>query len=536
MSLKRYRNISQATYGSLQDLLSGGEQVETRGSCVTELRNRVTVLERPEERCLFVPRRGNDIVASITETLWVLAGRDDIEWLGRYLPRAADFSDNGTTWRAAYGPRLRNWHGIDQIAQVLQLIRDEKSTRRAAMSLFDPARDYAESKDIPCTNWLHWLCRDERLHLVVGIRSNDAVWGFSGVNSFEWSVLQSYLALWTELDVGDVTYLAPSFHLYDRHLDRARKIVSSFRGTTSYQYGLFSPPVTTSFSDFGEALDEWFSLEKTIREDPNASTADPADPFLAAALGLVRAYWGKEHGWSDQRMADHLLEMAESDLAAAGWEHFSRNCEPLLEHLTDGPVASFLQAYRGQVAPTLDLSQVVDAIIRLHTGKDGIYGISWKKRGEMTSILANVARKVDRLAEFGRNGLELSDESAFDTAVDLFVYAQKYRLYLIEQLPVAHRPELHGLARSALPPSENIEAFNLLTEGYKRPPQTEARDSTDLIAVIEDTFDSIHAHAQDGGAPSERLAWVASLADDAFELVLQLEGDRPGLVGSLISS
>ena len=535
MFAQRYRNISFATNGSLRDLLFKGAVIETRGSRVRELRNRVTVIERPEERCLFAPHRGNDIIATIAETLWVLAGRNDVAWLETYLPRAPQFSDDGETWRAAYGPRLRDWSGVDQISEVLKLIQGEQSTRRAAMSLFDPARDYANSKDIPCTNWLHWLGRDDRLHLVVGIRSNDVVWGFSGVNSFEWSVLQSYMALWSGLEVGDVTYMAPSFHLYEHHFDRAEKIVSSFRGINCYQFGLTSPRVTVPFADFDEALREWFSLEEQIRRDADAPVSAPDDPFLAAALGLVRIQHGIMQKWPGERIAGELNGMSESDLVAAGCELFCRKHPSVLEHLSQGKVSSFMKAYLGHETLEINRDAVVRAIVRLHTAKDRAYGISWKKRGEMTSILSNVARKVDRLIEFSRNSLELSDESALDTAVDLFVYALKYRLYLIEQIPTAQARELAALPTSDTVLSENADAVNFIAGRYtaKAVPQM---PSGDAIKHIEATFEATHEKALMGSPESERLPLVKTLADLAFGLILTLEEERPGLIDTLLLS
>ena len=35
-------------------------------------------LERPLERYLFLPKRHNDVFAQFAETMWMLAGRDDI--------------------------------------------------------------------------------------------------------------------------------------------------------------------------------------------------------------------------------------------------------------------------------------------------------------------------------------------------------------------------------------------------------------------------------------------------------------------------
>ena len=79
-----------------------------------------------------------------------------------------EFSDNGRTWHGAYGPRLRNWNGVDQIDETRRLLLEETATRRAVMSLYDPSRDFVKSKDVPCNNWLNWLVRDGKLHLTVG--------------------------------------------------------------------------------------------------------------------------------------------------------------------------------------------------------------------------------------------------------------------------------------------------------------------------------------------------------------------------------
>src|SRR5438477_240992 len=74
------------------------------------------------------------------------------------------------------------------------------------------------------------------LRLNVAVRSNDAMWGFSGINAFEWSALQEMLAHWLGATVGPATYLATSFHLYEIHVADAEQIVSRFHGVTAYDY------------------------------------------------------------------------------------------------------------------------------------------------------------------------------------------------------------------------------------------------------------------------------------------------------------
>ena len=87
-----YRNVSVATFAGLEKLFSKGKVLDVRGHEIREIRNNVLVLSRPLERCLFVPNRRNNVFISIAETMWVLAGRNDIGWLKAYLPSAGDYS------------------------------------------------------------------------------------------------------------------------------------------------------------------------------------------------------------------------------------------------------------------------------------------------------------------------------------------------------------------------------------------------------------------------------------------------------------
>lgn len=105
------RNLTDALIDVLADIHDNGQVVVARGQEQREVLSTLVQLTRPVERVVTVPGRANNVFAQIAETLWVLAGRNDLAFLSRYLPRAADFSDDGSTWRAAYGPRVRNWGG-----------------------------------------------------------------------------------------------------------------------------------------------------------------------------------------------------------------------------------------------------------------------------------------------------------------------------------------------------------------------------------------------------------------------------------------
>ena len=339
-----YRNISFAAAGSFAEIMRDGEEITVREQLTREIRNQVTVLQKPLERFLFLPGRLNDCFAQIAESLWVLAARNDVAWLTHYLPRAPEFSDDGKTWRAGYGPRLRNWRTkTDQLDEVRKLLVRDPLTRRAVMSIFDPELDYRDSVDIPCNNWISWLIRGGRLHMSIAIRSNDAMWGFSGANAFEWSVLHELLAFWTNTEVGTATFFAGSFHLYERHFASAPRIVDRFHGMSPYDFGVLRPSFTTQWSDLEQTLQKWFQAEEQVRKFPDQSSAlleEVEDHFLRASLEVLRLKW-LEPKLTDAELVYEMQRLDETDLAAAAYQHFARKRPAILRTIKHKKIASF---------------------------------------------------------------------------------------------------------------------------------------------------------------------------------------------------
>lgn len=151
------RSINDFFYQFLDMSKDWPEQVERRDGKLTVDSPgpvMITIMD-PSKRVLSVPYRNNSLPASIAETLWVLAGRNDIEWLSYYLPRAKDFSDDGSVWRAGYGPRIRKFGpaGVDQLRFVIEELLENRTSRRAAITIMDPTHDSKSplnTKDFPC--------------------------------------------------------------------------------------------------------------------------------------------------------------------------------------------------------------------------------------------------------------------------------------------------------------------------------------------------------------------------------------------------
>lgn len=467
-----YKNATSAFQDCLNKILQEGQTVLVRGHEVKELRSQLVKIASPLERVYVLPKRNNNIFAMIAETIWVMAGRNDLEFLSYYLPRAIDFSDDNKIWRGAYGPRLRNWQGIDQFKEVATILNRDPQSRRAVMIIFDPAKDFVDSKDIPCNNWLHFMKRDNRLHMNAVIRSNDILWGFSGINTFEWSVLHEMMSYWTGSVVGDFSYFVSSLHLYSRHYKRAEEIVAAAKDKTLYDFGFAHTPFHTPLEMFDDALLHWFKWEEKIRGGKVVAPEELNeinDVFLRSCAQMVYIYNRHLANASFQEIANLVSALPSNDFRIAAIEYFTRDSDrPNLIQMSSSEVEYF-QYYWGTSLSrdktsykTYSIQEVFDLLSTLHYKKTLVYKDSWKKHGEVVGVFANISRKYDRIESIiVDNAKATSDESLVDTIADLAVYAAKYLTYLAE-----HYPALFQEFITLYPPVESINAYSHNMDGF----------------------------------------------------------------------
>ncbi len=155
------------------------------------------------------------------ELLWYLAKSNDLKFITYYIKDYKDFSDDGKTIYGAYGPRLFNMDGNDQVANVIRLLKKKPSSRQAVIQLFKGTDILEEHKDIPCTCTLQFMIRENKMHMFVNMRSNDAYLGLPH-DIFSFTMLQEILARTLNVELGSYKHAAGSLHLYDRDKGKAQ--------------------------------------------------------------------------------------------------------------------------------------------------------------------------------------------------------------------------------------------------------------------------------------------------------------------------
>ncbi|MGM3175180.1 thymidylate synthase [Dickeya lacustris] len=323
------RNITTALVSTLNNILKNGSHVGSRDQEQIEVLSTLTKITKPSERFLVIPGRNNNVFAQVAETMWVLAGRNDLEFLDNYLPRAIEFSDDLKTWRAAYGPRLRKWNGtVDQLQGVIKRFQEDPLTKRAVISIFDPESDYRETKDVPCNNWLHFIQRNGCLDLHVTVRANDAIWGFSGINFFEWSVLHEIIAKTMGWRVGNISWYVGTFHIYSRHYSTAKKISQIEKPISMYECGVHPTVITTTVDELDNVLELFFKSEELSRsgEFNKASiiAKEISDPFFRNSAILMKIYNAIKLNIDKDITSSYLNELGQSDFRIAAIEYLSR--------------------------------------------------------------------------------------------------------------------------------------------------------------------------------------------------------------------
>ncbi len=244
MHVIKVRNVHEAIPTAAQLLKDDSFVVKqgSRNGIVLRAREPVTTLyENPCERVIFWKGRNENPFFHFMEGLWMISGRNDVEWITRYNKSFAQFSDDGVTFHGAYGHRWRNhwahppmhdqqvpW-AIDQLEHISAMLKENHLERRCVLQMWDPLTDLNhKGKDFPCNTSIYFaISVDGTLDMSVSNRSNDVVWGCYGANAVHMSMLQEYMAAKIGVPVGRYWQISNNWHCYEdtfgliSHLDDA---------------------------------------------------------------------------------------------------------------------------------------------------------------------------------------------------------------------------------------------------------------------------------------------------------------------------
>ena len=168
----------------------------------------------------------------VHELIWFLRGDTNIAYLkANGVSIWDEWADASGELGPVYGRQWRSWRApsksrpgdvdtIDQIAEVVRLIRNSPDSRRLIVSAWNPA-EIGEMALPPCHCLFQFYVAGGRLSCQLYQRSADI---FLGVpfNIASYALLTHMMAQVTGLGVGDFVHTLGDAHLYDTHVEQAR--------------------------------------------------------------------------------------------------------------------------------------------------------------------------------------------------------------------------------------------------------------------------------------------------------------------------
>lgn len=161
---------------------------------------------------------------AIHELLWFYVKRtSDVSYLQENKVKIwEEWTKTDGTIGKAYGYQLGKPipkpQGVtNQVDNLIYELKNNPASRRHVISLWN-IDDLHEMSLYPCVWHNQWLVKEGKLHLIVGVRSNDVALG-QPFNVFQYYVFQRMIAQVSRYEMGTLTFNINDAHVYERHIE-----------------------------------------------------------------------------------------------------------------------------------------------------------------------------------------------------------------------------------------------------------------------------------------------------------------------------
>jgi len=194
----------------------------------------------------------------IAEQIWYLRWEKELDFFQKFSKIWDDFKEDDNTVESWYWYRWRNFFEKDQMEWLINMLKNEPSSRQWVVMTRDPNSDWLNNpkkKNSPCVpmwvaNIVNW---ELNLHIV--FRSNDVMLGVP--HDVAWfALLQHIIAQEVWVKVWWLHYTISHAHIYENHYKQAEELIS--RSHEHKKVKLELPE-----NVYKKIYDEW---EETVKE------------------------------------------------------------------------------------------------------------------------------------------------------------------------------------------------------------------------------------------------------------------------------
>ena len=221
----------------LQHILDNGHQKGDRTGTGTKSVFGYQMRFNLEEGFPLLTTKKVHLRSIIHELLWLINGDTNIKYLHDNKVSIWDeWADENGDLGPIYGAQWRNWNneGIDQIADLIESIKNNPNSRRHIVTAWNPSvlpdeksKDFAQNVANgkaalpPCHAFFQFYVADNKLSCQLYQRSADV---FLGVpfNIASYSLLTMMIAQVCGLGLGDFVHTFGDVHIYNNHIEQVK--------------------------------------------------------------------------------------------------------------------------------------------------------------------------------------------------------------------------------------------------------------------------------------------------------------------------
>jgi thymidylate synthase len=235
MKIYKENYVYKAYKKILYDLVQNPEYITSpRGMEVKENTNTIIEVKYPLVNLYKSEARSSPKKYIAAELLWYFSGDPNPEFIQQYASLWEKIQNKDGTVNSNYGHlifRDYNEHHMNQYQWVVESLKRDKNSRQSFMHFNRDRHQYFKNKDQVCTMYAIFQIRENKLNMTIHMRSNDVIFGFMTDWAF-FSILHYYIYLHVkeyhpEITLGSYTHISNSMHLYERHYDKAKKMINS---------------------------------------------------------------------------------------------------------------------------------------------------------------------------------------------------------------------------------------------------------------------------------------------------------------------
>ena len=202
-----------------------------------------------------------------------------------------------------YGSRLRAWKGkdggaIDQIADIISYLKEDQYRASAVAQTWIVEDELArrmlnKDKSSPCVILIQAYAPEDKLTLTVYIRSNDMFRAWP-LNMFGLRKLQKIIADGLDLDMGSLTTISCSAHIYQDNWEDTKEVLEKYHKDTNcffdprgyYTISLVDKEIKVQhFSPDSQLLKEYAGTKAREINDEINTSQHPIDSYHSSYLG-----------------------------------------------------------------------------------------------------------------------------------------------------------------------------------------------------------------------------------------------------------